>query len=99
MVMSIQTTGLSKEEGRRGDRQATKFEDRQPIGEEFQQFDCVRTIEETAKILGLSTINLRVMLRNGEGPKATRLSKRRIGIRDSHRIAWLNAQTIEALPA
>jgi hypothetical protein len=55
----------------------------------LQQFDCVRTIKETATILGIGEPSLRVMIREGRGPQVTRLSARRIGIRDSHRESWL----------
>jgi len=65
---------------------------RQPAGEEFKQFDCVRSVKETARILGIGEPSLRVMIREGRAPHVTRLSSRRIGIRDSHREAWLDAQ-------
>jgi predicted DNA-binding transcriptional regulator AlpA len=55
----------------------------------LQQFDYVRTIKETATILGIGEPSLRVMIREGRGPQVTRLSARRIGIRDSHREFWL----------
>jgi predicted DNA-binding transcriptional regulator AlpA len=58
------------------------------------QLDCVRTIEETAALLSLGVPTLRTMLQRGQGPKITRLSARRIGIRDSHREAWLEAQSV-----
>jgi predicted DNA-binding transcriptional regulator AlpA len=83
--MTGQATGLSREE-----RSANPS--RQLAGEAFSQFDCVRTVEETAKIIGLGLPTLRSMLARGEGPKVTRLSARRIGIRDSHRDEWLEAQ-------
>jgi predicted DNA-binding transcriptional regulator AlpA len=54
--------------------------------------DCVRTIKQTAKILGIGEPSLRNMISKKLGPKVTRLSARRIGIRDSHRQDWLDAQ-------
>jgi predicted DNA-binding transcriptional regulator AlpA len=74
-TMSIQSTGLSREE-KNGSRA-------------LSQFDCVRTVKETAAILGIGEPSLRVMIREGKGPQVTRLSARRIGIRDSHREFWL----------
>jgi predicted DNA-binding transcriptional regulator AlpA len=53
------------------------------------QFDYVRTVKETAAILGIGEPSLRKMIHDGRGPRVTRLSQRRIGIRDSHRDAWL----------
>ena len=91
--MSVQSTGLSAEE-RSGSSRPT----RQTAGEAFKQFDCVRTIKETAAILGIGEPSLRVMIREGRGPQVTRLSARRIGIRDSHRELWL-ASRLEAAGA
>jgi predicted DNA-binding transcriptional regulator AlpA len=91
-TMTVQSTGLSREE-----RSANPS--RQLAGEAFKQFDCVRSVEETAKILGLGLPTLRSMLARGEGPQVTRLSARRVGIRDTHRQAWLDARAVEALPA
>jgi predicted DNA-binding transcriptional regulator AlpA len=97
--MSVQTTGLSKEERGGRTRNVTLLANKPPIGGEFDRFDCVRSIPETAKILGLSIVAFRVMLARGDGPKVTRLGTRRIGIRDSARNAWLDAQTAEYVPA
>lgn len=82
--MSISSTGLSREE--RGGGGVTS------------QFDCVRTIKETAAILGIGEPSLRVMIREGRAPQVTRLSARRIGIRDSHRQSWLDSRA-SAQPA
>lgn len=54
--------------------------------------DYVRSLQETAKLLGISTPTLRRMIASGEAPVVTRLSERRLGIRDSHRMAWLDAR-------
>jgi hypothetical protein len=73
--MSIQSTGLSREE---------------------RSFsggggDRVRSIKETADLLGIGIATLRRMIAAGEGPIVTRVSPRRLGIRDSHRTAFLDA--------
>jgi hypothetical protein len=88
--MSAQSTGLSKEE--RSDSAPSKV----PPGF-LSQFDCIRTIAQTAAICGIGEPSLRAMIYRGEGPQVTRLSKRRIGIRDSHREFWL--RTLEAAGA
>jgi predicted DNA-binding transcriptional regulator AlpA len=87
--MSVHSTGLSAEE-RSGSARPT----RQTAGEAFRQFDCVRTVKETAAILGIGEPSLRVMIREGRGPQVTRLSARRIGIRDSHRESWLASRLV-----
>jgi predicted DNA-binding transcriptional regulator AlpA len=58
------------------------------------QPDFVRTIKQTAEILGIGVPSLRAMIARGEGPQVTRLSARRIGIRDSARQTWLDAQAV-----
>lgn len=62
--------------------------------EALMRLDHVRTIEETCSLLGVSVPNFRAILARGEGPQVTRLSARRIGIRDSHRLAWLDKQAL-----
>lgn len=54
--------------------------------------DFVRSIAETARILGVSDKTLRNMIDRGEGPRVTQISLGRIGIRDSHRTAWLETR-------
>jgi predicted DNA-binding transcriptional regulator AlpA len=53
--------------------------------------DRVRCLREVAELLGISLPTLRRMIVAGTGPIVTRLSPRRVGIRDSHRVAWLDA--------
>jgi hypothetical protein len=53
--------------------------------------DRVRSLAETAVLLGISIATLRRMISAGTGPTVTRLSPRRLGIRDSHRAAFLDA--------
>lgn len=59
------------------------------------EVDRIRSLRDTATILGVSLDTLRRMIGAGKGPRVTRLSARRIGIRDSHREAWLAAQSID----
>jgi hypothetical protein len=47
--------------------------------------DRVRSLAETAELLDISICTLRRMIAAGEGPIVTRLSPRRLGVRDSHR--------------
>jgi predicted DNA-binding transcriptional regulator AlpA len=51
--------------------------------------DRVRTLAETADLLGISVPTLRRLIAAGTGPKVIRLSPRRLGIRDSDREAFL----------
>jgi hypothetical protein len=89
--MSVQSTGLSKEEKKGAQRLGTKPFGRTGIP---AHLDVVRTVAETAVLLGLGEQTLRTMIKEGRGPQVTRLSARRIGIRDSHRQFWL--KTLEA---
>ena len=52
--------------------------------------DRVRSLPETASILGISLATLRRMIAAERGPKVTRLSVRRVGVRDSDRDAFLS---------
>jgi predicted DNA-binding transcriptional regulator AlpA len=54
--------------------------------------DRVRSLQETAALLGISIATLRRLIAAGEGPTVTRLSPRRLGIRDSHRETFLDAR-------
>jgi excisionase family DNA binding protein len=60
--------------------------------------DLVRTVKETAAIIGVGEPTLRTMLREGRGPTVTRLGLRRIGIRTSHLMQWLDSRA-QPLPA
>ena len=71
--MSVQSTGLSRDE-RRG------------VG--LDGLDRVRTLKETAKLLGVSMATLRRRIADG-AIKTVRLSQRRIGVLDSARQAFL----------
>jgi hypothetical protein len=85
--MSVNSSGLSRGErgGGAGDGGRSGA---------TPQFDCVRTIRTTAAIIGIAEVTLRVMIREGRGPQVTRLSARRIGIRDSHRQFWLDSRAV-----
>jgi hypothetical protein len=80
--MSITSTGLSGEE-RRGGRNG-----KTPVLIPTN-VDCIRSIRETAAILGIGEMSLRALIAKGLGPKTTRLSARRIGIKDSARDKYL----------
>jgi hypothetical protein len=86
--MTSFTPGLEEE---RPDKDA--LPDALPTG-----VDYVRTIPITAKILGIGEMSLRAIIWRGDGPKVTRLSARRIGVRDSDREAWLKNRN-QPLPA
>jgi predicted DNA-binding transcriptional regulator AlpA len=61
--------------------------------------DRVRSLRETAALLGVSIATLRRMIAAGDGPVVTQLSARRQGIRDSHREMWLDARAKSAATA
>jgi predicted DNA-binding transcriptional regulator AlpA len=56
----------------------------------------VLTEPEAAKFCGFSPATLRRRVESDEGPRVTRLSKRRIGYRVAHLRAWLDDQVEEA---
>jgi predicted DNA-binding transcriptional regulator AlpA len=74
--MGMHSTGLSREERGAG------------IG----GGDRVRSLKEVSDLLGISLPTLRRMISAGTGPVVTRLSERRLGIRDSHRTEWLDGR-------
>jgi hypothetical protein len=55
--------------------------------------NCVRSLPERAKQGGFSIATLRRLIKAGEGPVVTRLSARRLGIRDDHWSQWLDARS------
>jgi predicted DNA-binding transcriptional regulator AlpA len=61
--------------------------------------DRVRSLVETAELLGISICTLRRMIAAGTGPTVTQLSPRRLGIRDSHRTAYLDARASKTVAA
>jgi predicted DNA-binding transcriptional regulator AlpA len=52
--------------------------------------DHVLTLEEAANFTGVSSATLMRIINIGNGPPVAQLSKRRIGIRYSKLIAWLD---------
>jgi predicted DNA-binding transcriptional regulator AlpA len=54
--------------------------------------DRVRSLAETARLIGISLPTLRRLIANGTGPRTVRPSPRRIGVRDSDREAYLDAK-------
>jgi hypothetical protein len=52
--------------------------------------DYVRSLADTAEIANISLATLRRLIALEKGPRVTRLSARRVGVRDSDREAWLN---------
>jgi predicted DNA-binding transcriptional regulator AlpA len=85
--MAALSTGLSRAERGAGN------------GGIMSGIDPVRTVKEVAKLISVGEPTLRTMLREGRGPVVTKLSHKRIGIRDSHLRAWLDSRAVAAQPA
>jgi predicted DNA-binding transcriptional regulator AlpA len=58
--------------------------------------DRVLTLAEFASIAGISLVTLRRLIARGDGPAVTKLSIRRLGVRVSHAMAWLDSRTSTA---
>lgn len=82
--MSITSTGLSRDERTGGSPGNPP--------PHLSGCDYIRTIKETAAILGVGEMSLRALIAKGLGPPIVRLSARRIGVRDSARENWLAAR-------
>jgi predicted DNA-binding transcriptional regulator AlpA len=54
--------------------------------------DQIRSLRETAAILGLSMRQLQRLIAMGIGPVVISLSERRVGISDADREAWVNSR-------
>jgi predicted DNA-binding transcriptional regulator AlpA len=54
--------------------------------------DCVIPVPEWCKRVGISHMTWKRMRKAGEGPKITRLSARRVGIRNRHSREWLDSR-------
>jgi predicted DNA-binding transcriptional regulator AlpA len=52
---------------------------------------CVRSLREVAAATGISIATLRRRVADGTGPVIVRMSPRRVGVRDSDFVAWLDA--------
>jgi predicted DNA-binding transcriptional regulator AlpA len=50
----------------------------------------VLSLRETASILGISCASLRRLIARGDGPRVTKLSVRRRGVRLQHALEWLD---------
>jgi hypothetical protein len=81
--MSLQSNGLGREERRGAGVGAANAG-----GGGLDGLDRVRTLKETAQLLGVSMATLRRRIADG-AIKIVRLSPRRIGVRDSAREAFL----------
>jgi predicted DNA-binding transcriptional regulator AlpA len=57
------------------------------------QEDRVLTLAEFASIAGISLVTFRRLIARGDGPAVTKLSIRRLGVRISHAMAWLDSRT------
>jgi predicted DNA-binding transcriptional regulator AlpA len=51
---------------------------------------------KAAQLAGLSIRTLQRLCREGSGPKRTQLSRRRVGIRISDLLAWLESRATQA---
>ena len=51
----------------------------------------VRSLRETAELVGVSLKTLRNLIDQGKGPKVIRISVKCVGVRDDHRQEWLDA--------
>ncbi len=58
--------------------------------------DRVLDFPTVAELLAVSLATLKRRIAAGHGPKVTRLSERRLGIRASHLREWLNKQEVTA---
>jgi predicted DNA-binding transcriptional regulator AlpA len=58
----------------------------------FNTPDKVNSLQQVADRCGFSIITLKRLLATGEGPKTTQLSTRRLGIRESHLLEWLDSR-------
>jgi predicted DNA-binding transcriptional regulator AlpA len=52
------------------------------------------TFREWCKRCGFSTVTGWRIMKAGDGPKVTRISPRRIGIREDHHAEWLDSREI-----
>jgi hypothetical protein len=52
----------------------------------------IRSLKEYAALNGISLATLRRLIRAGEGPTTTRMSARRLGVRDDHGRQWQDSR-------
>jgi predicted DNA-binding transcriptional regulator AlpA len=60
-----------------------------------QGLNRIRSLREYAELNGISIATLRRLIRAGEGPTTTRLSARRVGVRDDHGRQWQDARAVQ----
>jgi predicted DNA-binding transcriptional regulator AlpA len=60
-----------------------------------QGVNRIRSLREYAELNGISIATLRRLIRTGEGPTTTRLSTRRVGVRDDHGRQWQDARAVQ----
>jgi predicted DNA-binding transcriptional regulator AlpA len=60
-----------------------------------QGINRVLSLREYAELNGISIATLRRLIRAGEGPMTTRLSARRVGVRDDHGRQWQDARAVQ----
>jgi hypothetical protein len=52
----------------------------------------IHSLEEFAEMMGISIATLRRLIKAGLGPTITRMSARRIGVRDDHGRRWQDSR-------
>jgi hypothetical protein len=60
-----------------------------------QGINRIRSLREYAELNGISIATLRRLIRNGDGPMTTRMSARRVGVRDDHGRQWQDARAVQ----
>jgi predicted DNA-binding transcriptional regulator AlpA len=63
-----------------------------PTDEQRSRIPRIHSLKEFAELMGISIATLRRMIRTGVGPTITRMSARRVGIRDDHGRQWQDAR-------
>lgn len=54
--------------------------------------DAVLTVPQWAGLVGIGYSTAKDLIHKGKGPKVTRLSAKRVGVRVSHHHEWLNSR-------
>jgi predicted DNA-binding transcriptional regulator AlpA len=62
--------------------------------EKIDPDDRVLSLREVAEAAGISVMTLRRRITEGSGPKITRVSDRRVGIRRGHFREWLDLRAV-----
>jgi predicted site-specific integrase-resolvase len=61
--------------------------------------DSVSSFDEWCERVGISPATGRRLIAAGKGPTITRLSERRMGIRERHHLEWLDGRARQQRPA